>query len=175
MIKWPINPVLGDIYTNESGSSWKYNGKAWVSIRKTIPNTINFQFSHSSMDPVDNMSYFIGNIPDSPAQSNNSISSKRIQSSVTGRVTQVSIMTQVLGELGSDESQSFILKNYTKGTSIIISNTYKHISSNQLDTFVLQIPFDISKNDELEIKWQTPVFEITPTIVRHNFNVNVEY
>ena len=175
MIKWPINPVLGDIYTNESGSSWKYNGKAWVSIRKTIPNTINFQFSHSSMDPVDNMSYFIGNIPDSPAQSNSSISSKRIQSSVTGRVTQVSIMTQVLGELGSDESQSFILKNYTKGTSIIISNTYKHISSNQLDAFVLQIPFDISKNDELEIKWQTPTFEISPTIVRHNFNVNIEY
>ena len=175
MIKWPKNPALGDIYTNESGSSWKYNGKAWVSIRKTIPNTINFQFSHSSMDPVDNMSYFIGNIPDSPAQSNNSISSKRIHSSVTGRVTQVSIMTQIIGELGTNESQSFILRNYSKGTSVIITNSYKHNSNNQLDTFLLQIPFDVSKDDELEIKWQTPVFEITPTIVRHNFNVNVEY
>lgn len=175
MIKWPKNPVLGDIYTNDSGTSWRFNGKAWVSMRKTSPNIINYQFSHSPMDPVDNMSYFIGNIPDSPAQSNNSISSKRIQSSVTGRVTQVSIMTQVLGELGSDESQCFILKNYTKGTSIIISNTYKHISSSQLDTFVLQIPFDVSKNDELEIKWLTPTFRIGPTIVRHNFNVNIEY
>jgi hypothetical protein len=175
MIKWPKNPAFGDIYTNESGSSWKYNGKAWVSIRKTIPNTINFQFSHSSMDPVDNMSYFIGNIPDSPAQSNNSISSKRIHSSVTGRVTQVSIMTQIIGELGTNESQSFILRNYSKGTSVIITNSYKHTSNNQLDTFSLQIPFDVSKDDELEIKWQTPVFEITPTIVRHNFNVNVEY
>jgi hypothetical protein len=175
MIKWPKNPVLGDIYTNESGSSWKFNGKAWVSIRQFIPNTINYQFSHSSMDPVDNMSYYIGNITDSPAQSNNSISSNRIQSSVTGRATQVSIMTQIIGELGTDESQSFILRNYTKGTSVIITNNYKHLSSNQLDTFVLQIPFDISKNDELEIKWQTPSFEITPTIVRHNFNINVEY
>lgn len=175
MIKWPRNPSNGDIYTNESGSSWKFNGKAWVSVRNIQPSTINYQFSHSSMDPVDNMSYFIGNIPDSPAQSIKSIPSKRIQSSVTGRVTQVSIMTQVIGEIGSDESQSFILRNHTKGTSVIITNSYKHISHNQLDSFVLEIPFDVSKNDELEIKWQTPTFEINPTIVRHSFNVNVEY
>jgi hypothetical protein len=175
MIKWPKNPENGDIYTNDSGKSWRFNGKAWVSMRNTSPNTINLQFSHSSMDPVDNMSYFIGNLPDSPAQSNSSISSKRIQSSVTGRVTQISIMTQIIGELGTDEPQSFILRNYTKGTSVIITNNYKHSSNNQLDTFLLQIPFDVSKNDELEIKWQTPVFEVSPQIVRHSFNVNVEY
>jgi oxalate decarboxylase/phosphoglucose isomerase-like protein (cupin superfamily) len=84
-------------------------------------------------------------------------------------------MTQIIGELGTNESQSFILRNYSKGTSVIITNSYKHNSNNQLDTFLLQIPFDVSKDDELEIKWQTPSFEITPTIVRHNFNVNVEY
>jgi hypothetical protein len=175
MIKWPKNPANGDIYTNDSGTSWRFNGKAWVSMRNTSPNTINLQFSHSSMDPVDNMSYFIGNIPDTPAQSTNSISSKRIQSSVTGRVTQVSIMTQIIGDLGSDEEQSFILRNHTKGTSIVITNGYRHILSNQLDTFSINDIFDVSKNDELEIKWVTPTFEISPTIVRHSFNVNVEY
>lgn len=175
MIKWPKNPAVGDIYTNESGTSWKFNGKAWVSVRKSNPNSINYQFSHSSMDAVDNMTYFIGNISDSPAQSNTSIASKRVQSSVSGRVTQVSIMTQVLGELGSNESQSFILSNFTKKTSIIITNKYKHLSNNQLDTFALEIPFDVSKNDELEIKWQTPTFVVNPTIVRHNFVINIEY
>ena len=62
-----------------------------------------------------------------------------------------------------------------KGTLVASTNNYRHILSNQLDTFSIKDIFDVSKNDELEIKWITPTFEISPTIVRHSFNVNVEY
>jgi hypothetical protein len=137
-------------------------------------NNITYQFSHSPMDPVDNGVYYIGNIPDSPAQSNSSIASKRVKSLVDGKLVQISLMTQVSGNLGSNELQSFLIKNFTKNTQSIISNSYKHISNSQLDNFTLETPLYISKDDELEIIWSVPVFATSPTIVRHNFTVYIE-
>ncbi len=187
--KWPKNPSLGDIYVNPFGIKWKWNGKGWVSLREsdvvyltgptgpagnTGVNIITYQFSHSPMDPVDNMSYYIGNITDSPAQSNTSVASKRVKSLVNGKVVTMSLMTQILGDLGSTESQTFILKNYTKNTQVIIDSNYKHNSNNQLDNYTLDNQLDVSKDDELEIIWQVPVFSVSPTLVRHSFNVYVE-
>jgi hypothetical protein len=34
---------------------------------------------------------------------------------------------------------------------------------------------DVSIDDELEIIWQVPTFVNSPKLVRHNFNVYVEY
>lgn len=175
MIKWPKNPLTGDFYVNNRGSKWKYNGKAWVPVREAVPKILNLQFSHSPMDPVDSGFYLIGNLTDSPAQSNTSISSKRLPSAVTGRVTGVSIMTQIIGELGTDEDQSFILRNHTKSTQVIISNEYKNLEPNQLETYPIGEVFDVVKGDELEIIWQTPIFVIAPTAIRHGFSVNIEY
>ncbi len=187
---WPKNKNVGDIYVNPQGVKWKWNGKGWVSLKETDVvyltgptgpsgntgiNAITYQFSHSSMDPIDNGVYYIGNIPDFPAQSNNSIASKRVKSLVTGKIKQVTIMTQILGVLGSDEEQTFTLKNISSGQFIIVTSDYKHFSNNQLDNFELEVSLDVAKDDELEIIWQTPTFVISPTIVRHNFNVYVEY
>lgn len=187
---WPKNRNIGDIYTNPQGVKWKWNGKGWVSLRESDvvyltgptgpsgnsgPTAITYQFSHSPMDPVDNMSYYIGNIPDSPAQSNDSVASKRVKSLVTGKVKQVSIMTQVGGEMGTLEFQTFILKNFTTNTQVTLVSNYKHLQISQLDNYILPTPLDINVDDELEIIWQVPTFAVSPTLVRHNFNAYVEY
>ena len=174
VIKWPINKNVGDIYVSPSGSKWRWNGKAWVSMRSADAATgITYKFSHSPMDPVDNMDYYIGDISDSPAQSSNSIFSKRVKSLIDGRVSQVSIMTQILGELGSGEAQTFILKNHTKGTSSEITSQYSHSSNSQLDNFTLSAPMDVSVGDEMYIIWRISYFAVSPIGVRHNFNIYV--
>lgn len=174
IIKWPINKNVGDIYVSPSGSKWRWNGKAWVSMRSADAATgITYKFSHSPMDPVDNMDYYIGDISDSPAQSSNSIFSKRVKSLIDGRVTQVSIMTQILGELGSGEAQTFILKNHTKGTSSEITSQYSHSGNSQLDNFTLSAPMDVSAGDEMYIIWRISYFAVSPIGVRHNFNIYV--
>lgn len=174
VIKWPINKNVGDVYVSPSGSKWRWNGKAWVSMRSADAATgITYKFSHSPMDPVDNMDYYIGDISDSPAQSSNSIFSKRVKSLIDGRVSQVSIMTQILGELGSGEAQTFILKNHTKGTSSEITSQYSHSSNSQLDNFTLSAPMDVSAGDEMYIIWRISYFAVSPIGVRHNFNIYV--
>ena len=175
IIKWPKDKNVGDIYVSPGGSKWKWNGKAWTSIRDAADSArgITYKFSHSPMNPVDNMDYYIGDISDSPAQSNNSIFSKRVKSLVDGRVSQISIMTQILGDLGSDDQQTFILKNHTKGTSAVITSNYKHTTNSQLDNFTLDNPLAVSAGDELYIIWRIVYFTISPIGVRHNFNIYV--
>jgi len=184
---WPKNKNVGDIYVNPKGVKWKWNGKGWVSLKEadvvyltgpTGPSggttVLTYQFAHSLMDPVDNMNYCIGNIPDSPAQSNSSLASKRVKSSITGQVKHITIMTQILGDLGSDESQSFIIRNHTKDISSVIISDYKNTLNSQLDSYNLVNPLDVSKDDELEIIWQVPTFVASPSLVRHSFNVVIE-
>lgn len=174
IIKWPLNKNVGDVYVSPNGSKWRWNGKAWASMRSADAATgITYKFSHSPMDPVDNMDYYIGDISDSPAQSSNSIFSKRVKSLIDGRVSQVSIMTQILGELGSGETQTFILKNHTKGTSSEITSQYSHSSNSQLDNFTLSAPMDVSAGDEMYIIWRISYFAVSPIGVRHNFNIYV--
>jgi hypothetical protein len=184
---WPKNKKIGDIYANSTGAKWKWTGKAWVSLRESeivyLPGAVGptgpgvtqsgftYQFSHSSMDPVDNMDYYIGNISDSPAQSSNSIASKRIKSLTSGKVKQVSIMTQISGEVGSDDEQTFILRNYTSDESVVITSNYINNSNSKLDNYLLDTPLEVSIGDELDIIWRVNVFEVTPTGVRHNFNI----
>jgi hypothetical protein len=184
IIKWPKNKKVGDIYVSPTGSKWKWNGKAWISLRESGNTTttqiityqstgITYQFSHSPMDPVDNMRYYIGAVGDSPAQSNNSTISKRVKLLIDGKVTQISIMTQILNKLGSSESQTFTLNNHTKGTSVIITSEYKNLANSQLDNFILESPMDVSTNDELYIVWVIDKFSVSPIGVRHNFNIYV--
>ncbi len=185
IIKWPKDKKVGDVYVSPTGSKWKWNGKAWISLIESTSNTtttniityqstgITYQFSHSPMDPVDNMSYYIGGVSDSPAQSNSSTLSKRVKSLIDGKVTQVSIMTQILNQLGSSESQTFTLNNHTKGTSVVITSEYKNMANSQLDNFTLENPLDVSTNDELYIVWVIDQFSVSPIAVRHNFNIYV--
>ena len=185
--KWPKDKNIGDIYVNPKGVKWKWNGKGWVSLKEsdvvyltgpTGPSggttVLTYQFAHNLMDPVDNMNYCIGNIPDSPAQSNSSLASKRVKSSVTGQVKSVTIMTQILGNLGSDESQTFIIRNYTKGISSTIVSDYKNTLNSQLDSYTLLSPLDVSIDDELEIIWQVATFVVSPSLVRHSFSAFIE-
>ena len=176
MISWPINPNIDDIYSISNGSKWKWNGKAWISANNTLNpfDLMYYEFSHSLMDPIDNMTYYISNVGDSPAQSN-STKSRRIKSSVSGKIKEVTISTQIVGNLGSNENQIFKLNNFTTNTHVDIVLDYKNLSSSQLDVYNLGSQLDVNKGDELEILWQVGVFLDSPTNVRHSFNIYIEY
>jgi hypothetical protein len=178
LISWPLNKNIGDIYTSPNGSKWRWSGKAWVSLRENpilaLGPAGTYEFSHCPMDPVDDMRYYIGNIPDLPAQSNGSIKSRRIKSLIGGSIKHISIMTQILGEVGSNDPQIFIINNYTSGQSSIVTSNYINYSNSQLDNYELQNKLDVSINDELEIIWEVPVFSSSPTSVRHNFIISIE-
>lgn len=181
MINWPKNPTVGQIYINPNGAKWKWNGKGWASVREsdviyvsgpTGPsgNAFTYQFAHSFMNPVDDMTYYIGNVADQPAQSYNSVASKRVKILYGGSIKNITISTSVYGELGSGETQSFVLRNYTKSEDRIIVSNYIHATSSQVDSYTITPPLSVSKDDEVEIIWQVPVFETSPENVRHLFN-----
>jgi hypothetical protein len=94
---------------------------------------------------------------------------------VTGLAKEVTLATHINGNIGSSQSQTFLLKNVTTGmTSSIISN-YIHNTNSQNDNFTLGVNLEVNKNDELEIIWQTPTFDVEPTMVSHTFIVYIEY
>lgn len=179
MVVWPKNPNIGDIYTISNGSKWKWNGKAWISANNQViinksGGVITQEFSHSLMDPVDNMSYYIGNIGDSPAQSN-STQSRRVKSSVTGKIKEATISTQIIGNIGTSEDQIFKINNFTTNESVDIIINYKNLSNSQLNVYTLNKILNVDKGDELEIIWKVGVFEQSPTLVRNTFNIYIEY
>ena len=171
MINWPKNPNVGDTHTHTNGAKWRWNGKGWLSLKSTF-NTVTYQFSHGPVDPFDNTSYYIGNLPDFPPQSN-PINSTRIKSLVTGKIKSVSILTEVLSDLGSNEGQTFSIKNWTKDVTVTITSDFKHTSISQINNY--EILFEIEKGDEIGVIWTVPTFSISPKLVRHNFNFYVEF
>ena len=139
-----------------------------------VDSIIMYQFSHTYMNPVDESTYYIGYMPNTPAQSITSPSG-RVKSLVTGFAKEITLSTQIMGNIGTTQSQSFVLRNYTTGASASIVTDYKHESNSQNDNFDLTIPLTVNKDDELEIVWTTPAFEIEPTLVSHNMIVYIEY
>lgn len=181
MINWPSNPTIGQIYTNPQGASWKFNGKGWVSIRSSnieyiagptgpAGNAFTYQFAHSFMNPVDDMTYYIGNVSDQPAQSQVSIASKRVKVLYTGSIKKVTLSTNVLGNIGSTESQAFYIRNHTTSTQSTVVDDYIHATNSQIDNYTLVQPLQVNQNDEIEIIWEVPTFQYSPTNVRHLFN-----
>lgn len=177
MITWPKNPTVGQIYTNPSGASWKFNGKGWISLRPTDITVISatgpaftYQFAHSYITPVDNTNYYIGNVSDQPPQANSTIASKRVKVLYDGSIKKVNILTNILGILGSTESQAFYIRNHTTATQSTIVSNYIHATYSQLNNYTLVPPLSVSLNDEIEIIWQVPSFQVSPTNVRHSFS-----
>lgn len=214
-IVWPQSPYIGQLYTGPNGNTWRWNGKAWASLKNvtvvegptgpsgpvgpvgptgsdgpygptgnnggigpagpTGPSILFYQFSHGPMDPMDNSDYYIGNISDLPAQSGSSVPSRRVKFLINGLVTDVSIMTQISGSIGSNESHQFKISNYTTGSYSVITSTYSNSSVSMLDVYTLSNPLTVNDGDELEIIWTTPVFLTSPTMIRHYFNVYIEF
>lgn len=139
-----------------------------------VTSVLMYQFSHSYMNPMDSTTYYIGNIATSPAQSITSAAG-RVKSVVTGHAKEVTLSTQIMGTLGSTQSQSFILRNYTTGVTCSIVTDYVHNTNSQNDNYVLSTPLYIGKDDEMEILWITPEFSVSPTLVSHNAIVYIEY
>lgn len=202
LLNWPQPTHIGQIFIAPSNNNtWIWNGKAWLSLRQPLEiitgptgpsgpigpigptgsvtgstsSIIYYQFSHGPMDPLDNSDYYIGNISDLPAQSGSSISSRRVKFLVSGNVTKVTIMSQIEGVIGGLEHNEFKVNNYTTGTYSIITNNYVNDSASRLNNYTLINPLVVNDGDEIEIIWRTPLFSITPTSIRHYFNVYIEF
>jgi hypothetical protein len=199
LLKWPQPTYIGQLFiASSNNNTWRWNGKAWVSLRQPMDvivgptgpsgpsgptgsvigstsSIIYYQFLHGAMDPLDNMNYYIGNISDLPAQSNSSIASRRVKVLVSGDITQVTIMSQISGAIGSSEYNEFKINNYTTGTYSVITSNYTSDSASKLDNYLLSNTLVVSEGDEVEIIWTTPLFSITPTNIRHYFNVYIEF
>jgi len=139
-----------------------------------VDSVIMYQFSHGYMNPIDEATYYIGNNLSQPAQ-NNSTPSSRIKSMVNGFAKEVTISTHINGTVGGTQSQTFLLQNVTTGSTASITSSYKHATNSQNDNFILTPSLLVEKNDELEIIWQTPTFDVSPTMVSHNFILYIEY
>jgi hypothetical protein len=138
--------------------------------KKEFYDQVYYQFSHGQVDPLDGVSYFIGNLSDVPPQTSSS-DSRKVKSKYKGTINIVTITTNIAGFLGSDEEQTFRINNITKGTSTLITDSYVNDTANKLDSYDLVVPLEVSVDDELEIEWVTPNFVTSPTSVRHYFNV----
>jgi len=199
LLNWPQPTHIGQIFISPiNNNTWRWNGKAWVSLRQSLEiitgptgpsgplgptgsvigstsSVIYYQFSHGSMDPLDNMNYYIGNISDLPAQSNSSIASRRVKVLFSGNITQLTITSQISGTIGSSEYSEFKINNYTTGTYSIITSDYTSDVASKIDSYLLSSPLSVNDGDEVEIIWTTPLFSITPTTIRHYFNVYIEF
>ena len=200
LLNWPQPTHIGQIFIAPSNNNtWIWNGKAWLSLRQpleiisgptgpsgpigptgsvtgsTSSSILHYQFSHASMDPLDNTDYYIGNISDLPAQSASSIASRRVKFLVSGNINNVTIMSQIEGTMGSSEYNEFKVNNYTTGTYSVITNNYVNDSASRLNNYTLSNPLVVNDGDEIEIIWTTPLFSITPTSIRHYFNVYIEF
>jgi hypothetical protein len=67
------------------------------------------------------------------------------------------------------------LRNFTTGATVSISGSYSHALNSQNDNYELETPLHVSKDDELEIIWSTPQFDIEPTLVSHSAIVYIVY
>lgn len=196
LLNWPQPTHIGQIFIAPSNNNtWIWNGKAWISLRQpleiitgptgpsgplgptgsVIGSVMYYQFSHGPMDPLDNTDYYIGNISDLPAQSNSSIASRRVKFLVSGSINNVTIMSQIEGNMGSSEYSEFKINNYTTGTYSIITSNYTSDVASRLNSYTLSNPLVVNDGDEIEIIWTTPLFSITPTSIRHYFNVYIEF
>jgi len=178
-MNWPKEKKKGDVYVAENGSKWIWNGKAWTAFKEkeifqNQASGMGYLFSHSYIDPADDVSYYIGDVSEMPPQSSFPSPSKRVKMPVDGKISTVTIKTHILGDLGSDESQTFLLCNFTKGTSRCITSAYSHSSNNMLDSFQIEDRLEVSAGDEIYIEWKSPSFADSPRGVMHNFNIYLE-
>ena len=90
-----------------------------------LPSFVNMLFGHSSLNPVDATTYYIGGLSTlSPSTTNRD--SWSIVSQYTGQVTEVSIVSNFVG--GSNENSTMTINNLSGGTSQTISSTLQFTS-----------------------------------------------
>lgn len=169
--KWPKNKNIGDIYTNNLGVSWRWNGKGWSLLKepkypiieKTPKNIVCYRFNHDFL------------IKTEESEQNLLIDDNlTINSKYSGFIREIIVEYAILGDhFLFNYPQKFILKNITKGQNLEISNNivYNKKSDSIKYSFLNQ---QIEVDDELEVLWISSNFE-KPIHVQNIVNVYLQY
>lgn len=131
-----------------------------------------YSFSHSTVDPVDFATYYIGNIS-ALEPFGSSTPASRVLMQFTGQITEVSIMSYCQQALGTGESQTFQIRNVTKAVTRLITNSYSNTQVSQLDNFLLETPLDVDAGDSVEIIWINPSYAVAHENLIHQFNAKL--
>jgi hypothetical protein len=164
-----VSSTFGNLVQIRSGSLYDGLGNP-VSI--AVESYVIYSFSHLALDPVDFATYYIGNIP-TLEPFGSSTPASRVLMQFTGQITEVSIMSYCQQVLGTGESQTFQIKNVTKGVTRLITNTYSNTQVSQLDNFVLVTPLDVDDGDSVEIIWINPSYAVAHENLIHHFNAKL--
>jgi hypothetical protein len=143
-----INPTGGTITTSVSaefnggtvsGATTFQNGITATTVTATtstfttisattyenVPSFVNMSFGHSSINPSDDTTYYIGGLQSlTPSTSNRDAWS--LDSQYNGSITEVTITSNFGG--GSSENSTISIHNLSAGTSQIITSTLQYVS-----------------------------------------------
>ena len=131
-------------------------------------------FGHDSLNPGDTQTYYIGNSINLTAPISGS-DGRRVIVPKTGNIVRVGICQTVGGALGTNETSTFTINNFTQSTQSTITTTYTYDSSSANISYVLSSPLAVTEGDKIEIRWTTPTWATNPTSVRQQMNVYLEY
>jgi len=131
-------------------------------------------FGHDSLNPGDTQTYYIGNSINLTAPISGS-DGRRVIVPKTGNIVRVGICQTVGGALGTNETSTFTINNFTQSTQSTITTTYTYDSSSANISYVLSSPLAVTEGDKIEIRWTTPTWVTNPTSVRQQMNVYLEY
>lgn len=173
VINFPIPTYVGEPYTFNN-KTWIWNGYAWDfnGVVSIVPS-IGFEshiFSHGQIDPVDNTSYYFGDMPDHLPLTSIAEEGK-IYCLYKGEVIDYSLMTHP-GSTGTGELNSYYLVNETKGTEVLLSDSVKY---NETFNIVSEItpPFQVDQYDKLYIRWETPAWTSNPIQVKTRVEIKI--
>lgn len=120
--------------------------------------------------PASSQTYYLGgNNLGILASYSTSRALRTIKSPVTGKITRANIIMTAGLSATAPNTLEFYLENVTKGTSILLTNTF-NLTGN-LNNVIIETDFIVEQNDILTIKLITPSFGSQPTNV--NFIVDL--
>lgn len=121
-------------------------------------------FGHSSISPTNSTTYYIGMVPQLQPTTTDQVS-RRIRSPYRGEITSVSIMWSLTTN-GSSEAVTYQIHNITQATSSTVTSAAQ-LTGDSHNTYTLGSPLAVSENDDLQIRWVTPVWATKPTSAIH--------
>ena len=127
-------------------------------------STRDLSFGHSSISPTGSTTYHIGMVPQLQPTTTDQVS-RRIRSPYRGEITSVSIMWSLTTN-GSSEAVTYQIHNITQATSATVTSSAQ-LTGDSHNTYTLGSPLAVSENDDLQIRWVTPVWATKPTSTIH--------
>jgi hypothetical protein len=125
--------LLSDVQTftggTITGSTFFTNGLSANTISATtflnVPSFVNMSLGHSTLNPADATTYYIGGLQSlSPSTTNRD--SWSMISQYSGNITEVSILSNFIG--GSSEDSTVSIQNLSANTSQVVTSTLKYVT-----------------------------------------------